>query len=532
MQELTKTGSICPQCLKVLPATIFERDGKVFITKTCPEHGEFEDLYSGSYEWYKRAEKYARDGRGVSNPQVTKDAPECPKDCGLCKSHLSHTALSNIVLTNRCDLTCWYCFFYSGRVGYVYEPKFEEIEEMVKTLRAEQPVPNNAVQLTGGEPTLRNDLPEIIRMAKRYGIDHIQLNTNGIRLAQDPKLCEDVRAAGCNTVYLSFDGVSEKTNPKNHWEVSQTIENCRKVDMGIVLVPTVIKSVNDHEVGDIVKFGFKNIDIIRAVNFQPVSLVGMMPREEREKFRITIPDVIKRLEEQTNGMVTMDDFFPVPTASVVTDFAEALTGKPKYNLSSHFACGAATYIFNVRGQLVPLTSFIDVPGLLEYIGEKARDLKAGKSKTLIGAKMFYKLGKFVDNKRKPEGLNIRRMVVNALLRHDYNAIGPFHMKSMLVGMMHFMDLYNYDIERVKRCTIHYAMNDKRVIPFCAFNVIPEWYRDKSQASQGLSFEDWEKTTGKSLKADLYKRDIAALKQSEAYKKFVAQIEEIRAGHYR
>ena len=257
MKELTKTTSVCPQCLKTLPATLFERDGKVYITKTCPEHGEFEDLYSGSYDWYMRAHSFARDSRGVSNPQITKDAPECPKDCGLCKMHLGHTALANIVLTNRCDLTCWYCFFYSGRVGYVYEPKFEEIEEMVKVLKAEQPVPCNAVQLTGGEPCLREDLVEIIKMVKSQGIDHIQLNTNGIRLSQNPELCAQVRAAGINTVYLSFDGVSEKTNPKNHWEVPQTIENCRKVGMGVILVPTVINSVNDHEVGDIVKYGFK-----------------------------------------------------------------------------------------------------------------------------------------------------------------------------------------------------------------------------------------------------------------------------------
>jgi uncharacterized radical SAM superfamily Fe-S cluster-containing enzyme len=529
MRELSKTGSICPECLKIIPATVFERDGKVWIKKSCEEHGEFEDLYLSSYDWYVRAGRYARDGRGLSNPQVTKETPVCPVDCGLCRAHLSHTALANIVLTNRCDLVCWYCFFYSGRVGYVYEPKFEEIEEMVKILRSEQPVPCNAVQLTGGEPCLRDDLVEIIKMVKSHDIDHVQLNTNGIRLSQDPELAARVRAAGVNTVYLSFDGVSEKANPKNHWEVPQAIENCRKVGMGIVLVPTVIKSVNDHEVGDILKFGFKNIDIIRSVNYQPVSLVGMMPREQREKYRITIPDVIKLLEEQTGGAVNMEDFFPVPTAMRISDFVESLTGRPMYSLSSHFACGAATYIFNVNGKLVPLTRFVDVQGLLEYLGEKAQELKSGKSKYLVGAKILYSIGKFIDNERKPRGLNLRRMIFEALIRHDYNSIGPLHMKSLFIGMMHFMDLYNYDIERVKRCCIHYAMSDRRIIPFCAFNVIPQWYRDKSQAAQGMSFEEWKRTTGKDLKADLYKRDVNKLKQSEAYKEYLDQVEMIRTG---
>jgi uncharacterized radical SAM superfamily Fe-S cluster-containing enzyme len=531
MRELAKTSSVCPQCLKALPAEIYERDGKVWIRKTCPEHGVFEDLYSGSYDWYLRAQRFSRDGRGVQNPQVTKEAPVCPRDCGLCRAHLGHTALANIVLTNRCDLTCWYCFFYSGRVGYVYEPTFAEIEEMVKALKSEQPVPCNAVQLTGGEPCLREDLVEIVRMVKSHGVDHVQLNTNGIRLSQNPELVEKVRAAGVNTLYLSFDGLTEKTNPKNHWEVPQLIENCRKVGLGIVLVPTVIKSVNDHEVGDILKFGFRNIDIIRSVNYQPVSLVGMMPREERERYRITIADVIKNIEEQTNGVLRMDDFFPVPTAMLISDFVEALTKKPMYQLSSHFACGAATYVFNDNGRMIPLTHFIDVQGLLEYLAEKSEELRSGKSRLLVGAKLLYSIGKFIDKKKKPKGVDVDRIIFNALIKHDYSAIGQFHMKSLFIGMMHFMDLYNYDIERVKRCCIHYAMNDNRIIPFCAFNVIPEWYRDKTQAAQGVSFEEWERRTGRPLKNDIYKRDVEKLKQSEAYKNYISQVEEIKSGKF-
>ncbi|MFQ6129236.1 MAG: tetraether lipid synthase Tes [Candidatus Hadarchaeaceae archaeon] len=528
MRELVKTGSVCPECLKILPATLFERDGKVWIRKTCKEHGEFEDLYSGSYEWYTRAARYAKDGRGIQNPQVTKDAPICPKDCGLCGLHLSHSALANIVLTNRCDLTCWYCFFYAGRVGYVYEPSLNEIGEMTKTLRSERPIPCNAVQLTGGEPCLREDLVDIVKLVKSLDIDHIQLNTNGIRLAQNPGLVEQVRAAGINTLYLSFDGVSEKTNPKNHWEVPQTIENCRKAGLGIVLVPTIINSVNDHEVGDILKFGLKNIDIIRGVNFQPVSLVGRMPQKERERYRITIPDVIKRIEEQTDGEIRAEDFFPVPTAMVISDFVESLTRRPMYDLSSHFACGAATYVFQDDGKLVPLTRFIDVDGFLEYLSEKSQELKVGKSKLLVGAKLLYSMRKFIDKEKKPKGLDVDKILFNAFVKHDYDAIGKFHIKALFIGMMHFMDLYNYDIERVKRCCIHYAMTDRRIIPFCAFNVIPEWYRDKTQESQGVSFEEWEAKRGRKLKSELYKRDVEKLKSSSAYKKFVGQVEEIKA----
>ena len=53
-----KTLSLCPICLKRIPATIFEEDGKVIIKKTCPEHGEFKDIYWGDAELYKKFDEY------------------------------------------------------------------------------------------------------------------------------------------------------------------------------------------------------------------------------------------------------------------------------------------------------------------------------------------------------------------------------------------------------------------------------------------------------------------------------------------
>jgi len=512
MKILSKTSSLCPECLRIIPAEVFERDGKVFIRKECPKHGPFEDIYWSDYEMYKRASKYAKDGHGIENPNVDKENPVCPKDCGLCKIHKSHTALANIVVTNRCDLSCWYCFFYAGRVGYVYEPTLKEIEEMVKILVNEKPVKCNAVQLTGGEPCLRDDLVEIVKICKKYGIDHVQLNTNGIRFSKDPNLAKELRNAGVNTLYLSFDGVTAKTNPKNHWEIPGVLKNCRESGIGVVLVPTVINGVNDHELGDIIKFGFKNIDIVRSVNLQPVSLVGRLTKKEREKYRITIPDCLKRIEEQTNGAIKPEDFFPVPTAMKISGFIEALTKKPQYSLSSHFACGMGTYVFNIDGKIVPITEFIDVDGFLEYLDEMSEELRSGKSKYIVGAKMLMKLGSFIDKEKAPKEFSIAKIIYNALVKHNYKALGDFHKKSLFIGMMHFQDLYNYDIERVKRCCIHYAMTDGRIIPFCAFNVIPEWYRDKSQKSQGISFEEWERKTGKKLKDDLYKRDPELMKK--------------------
>jgi len=515
---ITRTQSLCPECKLIIAAEVFVRDGKVWIRKKCPRHGRFEEIYWESYEMYKKAQRFAEDGKGIENPNVKKEHPVCPMDCGLCKLHKSHTALGNIAVTNRCNLNCWYCFFLAEKQGYVYEPGLGLIREMVSKLRGEKPVPCNAVQLTGGEPCLRPDILDIIRICREEGIEHVQLNTNGIRLAQEPGFAKQVREAGVNTIYLSFDGVSPKTNPKNHWEIPGVLKNCREAGMGIVLVPTVIKGVNDGEIGDIIRFGFENINVVRGVNYQPVSLVGRMPRKEREKHRITIPHVIQLIEEQTEGQIVKEDFYPVPTVTPITRFVEALTGRPQYQLSSHFACGMATYVFNVNGRMVPITRFVDVEGLLEYINEAAEEIESGKSRVVKSLALLRNIGRFIDKERAPKEFSLARMLWSALVKHNYKALGKLHQKALFIGMMHFMDLYNYDIERVKRCCIHYAMPEGKIVPFCAFNVMPDWYRDKSQKSFGVDISEWEKETGRNLKDDLYRRDVKALVAAPEYKK--------------
>jgi len=517
------TKSICPECKRILPALVFEEDGKVWISKTCKKHGVIKDVYWEDAKMYEKARQYGYDGPGIDNPNTKEKTRQCPLDCGLCPRHLSHTALANIVLTNRCDMSCWYCFFFAKENDPIYEPSKEQLRRMMKTLRNVKPVSANALQLTGGEPTLRKDIVEIIRMAKAEGFEHIQLNTHAIRLSQDLELAKKIRHAGVNTIYMSFDGVTPQTNPKNHWEAPAAIENCRKAGIGIVLVPAVIGGVNDHELGKIINFGLNNANTIRGVNFQPVSLVGRMPRKMRERQRITIPGAIKKIEEQTNGKITRDDFYPVPCMGAITRFVEAITGKKEYSFSAHFACGAATYLFLDNKNVVPVTRFVDVAGLLEYLDEKAGEIRTGTNKYWVALKVLKKINTFIDKDKQPKGLSLYNILYNALLKHNYKALGEFHKRSLFIGMMHFMDLYNYDVERVQRCDIHYAMPDGRIVPFCSFNVLPEMYRDKVQRQFSVPWKKWQKenpteTLGK------YKRNIELLEKSEAYKKIYGKTE--------
>ena len=485
MPTIEKTMTVCPECKLIINGVIYKDGENVMIRKFCPEHQWTIEKYWEDYDMYMKMRRYNYYGRGFENPNYiteTKGA-NCPFDCGMCERHKSHTGLANVVITNRCHLSCWYCFFYAKEGEPIYEPSLDEIKKIFVNLRNQKPIPANAIQITGGEPMMHPQIIDVVKVAKEVGFDQIQLNTTGIIIGNEPELAYKLRHAGVSTLYMSFDGVSKRANPKNHWEAPLTLDAIRKAGSTVVLVPTVIRTINDHELGAMINFAINNIDVVRAVNFQPVSLVGRMPTRLREKQRISIPGAIKLIEEQTNGVIRKEHWFSVPYVGGINKFIEALSGEFKYDLSIHFACGAGTYLFvDPDGKIIPITEFLDAAGLLESL-QKAVNEMEGKSKLerkIIAVRTLMGMNKFIDKKKQPKSVNFMKMFMSVLLKRNFESMGTFQMKTLFLGMMHFQDEYTYDIHRVEKCDIHYAMPDGEVLPFCTFNVFPEVYRDKVQ----------------------------------------------------
>lgn len=479
-------SSLCPVCRKVVSAHIFEADGKILMEKQCEEHGSFREVYWADAPLYKKFMKYLQEdqenGRGssiagdLSSWNSAEEQKGCPHNCGICSNHLTGTLLGIIDLTSRCNMACPICFADAGDDNC--EPSLDEISFMMQNLRRGKPVPCPAIQFSGGEPTLRDDLPQILGLAKKLGFSQIQIATNGLRLASSPEFCRSIQRAGLNTAYLQFDGVTPEPYISNRGRdilpiKLKALQNLRKAGLeSIVLVPTLAKGINDHQVGDIVKFASKNLDIVRGVNFQPVSFTGRVDEEERAEKRVTIPDFIALLEEQTDGEIGREDFYPISFTIPISLLIAAQSERSQPVFTVHPCCGAATYAYLFNGHLIPLTRFIDVEGLLERIKLEVENFNgSGLSKLKMNGMILKELPKFVDESLAPRDLNITRMLIRVLRSGTRDSLRDFHKKTLFIGTMHFQDAYNIDFERLRRCGIHYALPDGRIIPFCAYNII-------------------------------------------------------------
>ncbi|TFF95191.1 radical SAM protein [Candidatus Thorarchaeota archaeon] len=474
-----QTRSLCPDCLleenkvQVIDATIYEENGKVMMSKTCSLHGDFKELYWSDAEMFKRSMKYWYKSVGIDNPR-TEYKEGCPLDCGLCENHLAHTALGLIDVTNRCNLRCPICFANAAESGRVYEPTPEEVLEMMKNLRRNLPVACPAVQFAGGEPTVSDNLVQYVRWAKQLGFDHIMIATNGIRMAKSVQYLQDLKDAGLNTIYLQFDGVTERPyiearNRDLRPIKDKVLDHCRTIGLdGVVLVPTIVRGLNDQELGDIVRYSIDNRDIVRCINFQPVSITGRIDYEERQKMRITLPDAIKGIEEQTDGLVTVDDWYPVASMLGVGRALGLMKHVPTVELHSHFACGMATFLFvEDDGTIYPITDVVNIEALIETLGDVC-DLYANGSR-LADLRAKLKLLGFLRHIKKK---NFMRPIITSFLKKgSYSSLAAFMHRVIMLGMMHFQDPFNIDLERVQHCTINYAVPDGRIIPFCTYNTV-------------------------------------------------------------
>src|SRR5688500_9850438 len=176
------TISLCPECLRRIDAKIIFEDNKVYMLKTCGEHGFFKVLIADDIAYYKNIRNYNKSSEAPLKTN-TETLYGCPYDCGLCRDHEQHSCLTLVEITDRCNLTCPTCYAESSPSRGRHRT-LAEVEAMLDAIVASEGRPD-VVQISGGEPTIHPQFFEILDAARRRPIRHLMLNTNGIRLARD-----------------------------------------------------------------------------------------------------------------------------------------------------------------------------------------------------------------------------------------------------------------------------------------------------------------------------------------------------------
>jgi len=486
------TQSVCPVCNEILDATVYEHDGQVWMSKLCPEHGQYHELLSSDKDFFlKRRRTHFDLPSGVKTPH-TKSNANCPHDCGLCSQHRSTPCMVNIDLTNRCNLKCPICFANANATGQVCEITMDQLEMMLDRAMNIKPHPPVSIQYAGGEPTVHPQFLDALRMARDKGVLDIQAATNGIRFAKSLEFAEAAAEAGLDVAYLQFDGVSddiyEQTRGRPLWDLKlQAIENMRKAGIMVTLVPTIVRGFNDHQLGDILKFAIENTDVVTAVSFQPVSLTGRIDESRRLEMRYTMADMARDLQEQTGILDMYQDWYPFSIINPISRLLEAVTETPKIHFNCHAHCGAASYLLVDREthEAMPITRFLDIETAMHDLNNEAEAIENHPwRKKLTKLQIMRKLKKHFDPDKAPAGLEFDHLIdfVNTFVEsgerpeqrrrgHVYHLLGD-RFDVMLLAAMHFQDSYNFEIDRVQNCVIHYAAPDGNFYPFCTWNSGP------------------------------------------------------------
>ncbi|MCA9643070.1 MAG: radical SAM protein [Polyangiaceae bacterium] len=525
-----ETDSLCPECVKEtrrailsgetpltelvdgnpgeVKAQILEETGRIVMRKTCAVHGDFEDVMSVSPEFLARIERLFP-GRDYLAPKTKL------RNHGTSSIKYGRGSVLTVDLTNRCNMMCDPCFMDANQVGYVHELTWDEVTKILDDSLSIQPRRQMSVQFSGGEPTLSPFFIDAVHYAREVGYFCVQCASNGIRFAQEPEFCRAAKEAGLRLVYLQFDGVSnaahEHRKVGNLFDVKQAaIDNLHAAGIDVVLVVTVVRGVNDAEVGPIVEFALENAEKITVVSFQPVSFTGRdedISDERRHAQRYTLSHLAQDLSDQLGATQPLRDWFPLSAMNPFSDVVDVLLGPDTdfgaLKCGCHPNCGIGTVLLvNKRTKAwAPLCDFIDVEQVLKDLQEVA---DAGRGKAHVMSGVALSLARNFRPERAPAGYGLTELVRQCVSQAGAtgDAVGTtegdaqgFEWRFLFVAGMWFQDLFNYDFRRTEMCIIPYGTQQGE-ISFCAYNTGVGWRQIIEQMHMSAKVADWYREHGR------------------------------------
>jgi uncharacterized radical SAM superfamily Fe-S cluster-containing enzyme len=441
-----QTTSLCSECLALVPAKIVIEDGGVFYVKRCRTHGPQKVLVSTDVAYYRLCHDYLKPG---DRPLILQTHTErgCPYDCGLCPDHEQHSCLALIDVNEACNLACPVCFSDSSPQRTLHR-SLAEIERMMDTLVASEGEPD-LLQISGGEPTIHPQILEILRAAKQRPIRHVMLNTNGIRIAEDPdfvKQLADLRPGF--EVYLQFDSLRAEAHLNLRGADltrirRQALEALEQAGISTTLVVVVKHGVNDDELPAIIEYALQ-WQCVRGVVFQPVQDAGRNDGFDPLGNRMPLSAIRRRIVD-SDGPFKEGDIIPLPCNP------ESI---------------AIGYALRKGNKVAPVTSFFPRELLVDSLPNAITFERYPE--------LHQQLLEFFSLSTAESNNPHRLAELLCCLPRVPMPQGLGYEDTFRIVIVEFMDAHNFCLSRVKRSCIHFVTPEGKIIPFETYNL---FYRD-------------------------------------------------------
>jgi len=341
--------STCNTCKRLVPATPTEREGQVFLVKTCPECGTSETLISGDAARYQAKRRL---DSGFEHHG-------CTLQCLSCVHKKPNIVFVDV--TNRCNLNCPICINNTPAMGFLFEPPLDYFRRIFQHFSTYAAPPS--IQLFGGEPTVREDLFDIIRLAKSFGLP-TRVVTNGLKLAEEDycrKLIE-TRA----TILIAYDGANPemyrvlRKSEKVLGLKQKAIDNIQRIGHAkVTLMTLAAKGFNDGELPELFRFCHARRDCIRAIYFMPLAHTWNPETFQLQPDRITGEDIEQLVADTFPGERV--EFLPAAFIGEIPTLVHYLRIRPLPFAGAHPNCESLYALVSDGEKYQPLSYYLKSP---------------------------------------------------------------------------------------------------------------------------------------------------------------------------
>ncbi|KPK99040.1 MAG: hypothetical protein AMJ95_01095 [Omnitrophica WOR_2 bacterium SM23_72] len=373
------TVSICPQCFAEIDASIIQDGDEVYMIKRCPLHGEFTGLIEKDAHFYNR----------VLNGE---------------KKQRVYFENLTVAITHGCNLNCNICYLPQRDIDDFPLDNFE---------KAVLNFPGKQIRLSGGEPTLREDLPEIIEFIIRNDKFPVLL-TNGIRLA-DINYVKRLKQAGLRYVHFSFNTFNDKLYEKIDGErllkvKLRALKNLKRVKINISLSMMLVRGINEKEIKRILHYCLRNNSFIKQLRLRSSVQIGRY--SEFKSFCVS--EMVKMI-------------------SKASGLSQKALVNPCLSKDRHMSC------------------CLDI----DFFTSLMEEIKIGRGRNTLLKKLI------VIFKLLPKvGIKNLLIIVMRKLRKKKRLL------DFKIMVRSWPDRYNVDLEQIKNCPSAHLTKDNKVLPFC------------------------------------------------------------------